>query len=114
MSDPAVPNGNGDGRINRAAENALLKLVARIFMVAVLPVGLGIGAMVWSKVDKTNESTIRLEQSVKFMIEQQIPTLTNSVNTRFADQASSQAERDRGQDRRIEKIEDRLTSRGNP
>lgn len=81
-------------KVEKAAENALLKLAARLCMIAVLPVGGFLGGSVLMKVDRTAESTIRLEESVK------------GLERRFDSRFDAQGDRISDHDRRIGKLED--------
>jgi hypothetical protein len=86
-------------KISKAANNELLQLVARLCMVTMLPLGGFIGAGVWTKVDKTNESTIRQEESLKNLTTYQLPNLRVNFNRALVEH-----------DRRIGKLEDWRTS----
>ena len=97
-------------RMRKAADSALLMLVARWAMVVTLPIGGFIGAAVWTKLDKTSESTTRLEEKVSNLIDRQIP----DINARFDSRFNAQADRITAHDRRLDKLEDWRNSRGNP
>ncbi|MCF8533126.1 MAG: hypothetical protein K9G48_08995 [Reyranella sp.] len=65
MSDPQSLNGNGNGsRAERAAENAIFKLVARVAMIAVLPLGGWLGGEVWATARKTSDLVIELKGKI--------------------------------------------------
>lgn len=89
-------------KMRKAADSALLTLVARWAMVFVVPLGGFIGAAVWSKVDKTADSTARLEEQFKSLITQQIPDLSSRFDGRF----NAQADRLTAHDRRLDRLED--------
>lgn len=92
--------------IDKAAENSTFKLLARGFMVLSLPIGGFIGLKVWEKVDKTNESTIRQEETLRNIITYQLPGMAAVFDSRF----NAQAARIDDASKRIGKLEDwRLT-----
>jgi hypothetical protein len=86
-------------KISKAANNELLQLAARLCMVTMLPLGGFIGAGVWTKVDKTNDSTIRQEEVLKNLTNYQLPNLRVDFNRALVEH-----------DRRIGKLEDWRTS----
>lgn len=98
------------GKVAMAAESALLKLVARWAMVVTLPIGGFIGAALYVKLDKTAESTARLEEKVTALMERQIPEMRANFDSRF----NAQSDRITGHDRRLDRLEDWRNSRGNP
>lgn len=89
-------------KVRKAADSAVLTLVARWAMVITLPLGGFIGAAVYNKLDKTSESTARLEEQVKALIGSTIPALTVQVDGRF----NSLSDRVTAHDRRLDRIED--------
>jgi hypothetical protein len=100
-------------KVGRAAESALLKLVARWAMVVTLPLGGFIGAAVYNKLDKTSESAARLEEQVRALVNSTIPQLTIQIDGRF----NSLSDRVTAHDRRLDRIEDwrnTFPARGNP
>lgn len=95
----SLNNSQLNEKISRAANNELLQLVARLCMVVMLPISGFIGASVWTKVDKTNESTIRQEESLRNLTAYQLPNLRNDFSRALVEH-----------DRRIGKLEDWRTS----
>jgi hypothetical protein len=92
--------------INEAAENSSFKLVARACMIIALPLGGFIGTKALDKIDKTNESTIRQEETLRNIVTYQLPAMTSNFDSRF----NAQAARLDDAARRIGKLEDwRLT-----
>ncbi len=106
MSDETPFN----GRVRRAADGAVLTFVARWAMVVTLPVGGFIGAAVYTKLDKTSESTARLEEKVTALLERQIPALNVQIDGRF----NSLSDRVTAHDRRLDRLEDWRNTKGNP
>jgi hypothetical protein len=102
-------NGHLEDKVRRAADGALLILVARWAMVITLPVGGFLGAAVWIKLDKTAEATARLEERVSAMIVRQADLVTG-FNSRF----DAQAERIGRHDLRLDRLEDWRNSRSIP
>lgn len=84
-----------NNRINDAAENATLKLVARVCMICMLPIGGFIGANVLSKVDRLNDSSVRQEETLRNLTMVQIPNIRTTYDKALVDH-----------DRRIGKLED--------
>lgn len=87
----------------RTAENAILKLIARVSMALFLPVFLFFGSELWSTARRAAESTIRLEEKIGNLIESQRNLATN-VDGRF----NAQAQRFIDQGERIKRLEDRV------
>jgi hypothetical protein len=93
-------------RIEHAAENSVVKLLARVFMIISLPVGGTFGLMALTKLERTSESTIRQEVMLQNIITYQIPAMTSNFDSRF----NAQATRIDDAAKRIGKLEDwRLT-----
>ncbi len=66
-----MAHASGDGAVNRVAENAVLKLVARASM-ALLPIALAFfGNELWSMAKKSSEATIRFEEKITTLIDGQ-------------------------------------------
>jgi hypothetical protein len=97
-------------KVRKAADSAMLTFVARWAMVITLPIGGFIGAAVWTKLDKTSESTARLEEQVKALIVSTIPQLNLQLDGRF----NSLSDRVTAHDRRLDRIEDWRNSRSVP
>lgn len=89
-------------KMRKAADSAVLLLIARISMAVVIPAGGFIGAALWIKLDKTAESTTRLEEKVSNLVDRQLP----DINTRFDGRFNAQAERITSHDRRLDRLED--------
>lgn len=89
-------------RVRKAADSAVLTLVARWAMVVTLPLGGFIGAALWTKLDKTSDSAARLEEKVTALIERQIPEFNLRIEGRF----NAQSERLTDHSRRLERLED--------
>ena len=89
-------------RVRKAADSAVLTLIARWAMVVTLPMGAFIGAAVYTKLDRTSESAARLEEQVKALISSTIPQLTIQVDGRF----NSLSDRVTAHDRRLDRIEE--------
>ena len=103
-------NGNGNGaesRAARAAENALLKLGARLVMVVGVPIGLGIGGWAAREViAATNENTRAIVE-----IRGDIRALTSGLSGRLdaqADRIKGIDERNTQQDARMDRHEQKL------
>jgi hypothetical protein len=97
-------------KVDRAAESALLKLAARCAMVITLPLIGFVGAGIYNKLDKTADSTARLEEKVTALLERQIPEMKASFDSRF----NAQADRITTHDRRIDRLEEWRNTRGQP
>jgi hypothetical protein len=89
-------------RIRRSADGAVLTFVARWAMVVTLPLVGFMAAAIYTKLDKTAESTARLEEKVTALIERQIPALNLQLDGRF----NSLSDRITGHDRRLDRLED--------
>jgi hypothetical protein len=89
-------------RVRKAADSALLTFIARWAMVITLPLGGFIGAAVYNKLDKTSESTARLEEKVSALIDRQMPALNVQLDGRF----NSLSDRVTAHDRRLDRLED--------
>lgn len=91
-----------DIRVRKAADSALLTLVARWAMVVTLPMGSFVGAALYNKLDRTSESTARLEEKVTALITSTLPQLNIQLDGRF----NSLSDRVTAHDRRLDRIED--------
>ncbi len=89
-------------RVRRAANGALLSLAAKVAALVVLPVGGFIGTAVWVKLDRTSESTARLEEKVTALISSTLPQLNVQLDGRF----NSLSDRITAHDRRLDRLED--------
>lgn len=89
-------------KMRKAADGALLTLVARWAMVVTLPLGSFMGIAVWTKLDKTADSAIRLEEQVKALISSTLPQLNLQLDGRF----NSLSDRITSHDRRLDRLED--------
>lgn len=101
--------------VDKATENSVLKLVARVCMILAIPIGGYVGSKALDKLDKTNESTIRQEEMLRNIVSFQIPSVVSGFESRF----NAQAARLDDNSKRINKLEDwRLSmpqqQRGNP
>lgn len=97
-------------KMDRAANSSMLAVVARLAMIVTLPLGGFIGAAVYNKLDRTSESTARLEEKVSALLERQIPALNIQIDGRF----TSMNERVTRHDRRIDRLEEWRNQRGTP
>lgn len=100
-------NGTSETRVAKAAENALLKLGARLVMVVGVPIGLGIGG--WM----AREVIASTDQNTKAVIEirSDIRGLTQVLNGRIdahADRLKGIDERNTQQDARMDRHEQKL------
>ena len=87
-------------KVRKAADSAVLTLVARWAMVVTLPLGAFVGAAVYNKLDRTSESAARLEEKVTALLERQIPALNIQIDGRF----NAQGDRITGHDRRLDSL----------
>lgn len=99
-----------EGKVRRAADSALLTLVARWAMVVTLPLGGFVGAGVWAKLDETSVRAVRLEEKITSLIDRQIPDLNTRIEGRFNEQSNRLVD----QAHRIGKLEDWRNMRGGP
>lgn len=106
-------SGSVSDTIKAAAESSTFKLVANICMILILPIGGFIGAKIWEKVDKTNDSSIRQEEALRNIVTYQLPSMAANFDSRF----NAQAARLDDAAHRIGKLEDwrfTMPMRGNP
>jgi hypothetical protein len=102
-------NGNGEAPIARAAENALLKLLARLAVVGGLPVVLGtfgyMSSRIVSATDENTRAVIRLEQGLEGL-RTQIPQIVGTLNGRLDAHVQRLDSADRRNDRQDGQIDD--------
>lgn len=103
------------GRAERAAENATLKLVARLMMAVGVPIclmaGAFIGGEIWRTARTSADAVIRLDERVAGLVDRQIPHIVGLLNSRLDAQAQridTQERRNEGQDHRMEQLQQRL------
>ncbi len=89
-------------RVRRAADGAILSLLSKAAAVVLLPLGSVIGGAVWVKLDKTSESTTRLEEQVRALVTSTLPQLNVQLDGRF----NSLSDRVTAHDRRLDRLED--------
>lgn len=96
--------------VDRTADLAILRLCARVMMVLGIPL---LGYFMKEIRDESKlarESTIRQEERLASIVEQQLPALKINIDSRF----NAQADRITAHDRRFERVEDRLDRFGIP
>lgn len=96
--------------VEKAANGALLTLIGKWSAVSAIPLLITLFSALWVKMDRTAESTARLEEKVSSMIERQLPTMQSGFNSRF----DAQADRITAHDYRLNRLEDWRNSRSNP
>ncbi len=89
-------------RVRRWSDGATLSLLSKAAAVVLLPLGSVIGGAVWVKLDKTSESTARLEEQVKALISSTLPQLNVQLDGRF----NSLSDRVTEHSRRLDRLED--------
>ena len=104
-------HGEGDTpfreKVRKAADSAILTLAARWAMVVTLPMGAAMGSAVYNKLERTSESTARLEEKVTALLSSTLPQLTIQLDGRF----NSLSDRITAGDRRLDRLEDWRNSR---
>lgn len=107
MGAVGEPNGTSEARVAKVAENALLKLGARLVMVVGVPIGLGAGGWMASKViaatDENTKAVIEIRGDIR--------TMTSILNGRIdahADRLRGIDERNTQQDARMDRHEQKL------
>ncbi len=89
-------------KVRRAADSAMLSLLSKWAALIVLPLGGFMGAIIWTKLDRTSESTTRLEEQVKALVSSTLPQLNIQLDGRF----NSLSDRVTAHDRRLDRLED--------
>lgn len=100
-------NGNSEARFAKVAENALLKLGARLVMVVGVPIGLGIGGWMAREVIASTDQNTRAVIEIR----SDIRGLTQVLNGRIdahADRLKGIDERNTQQDARMDRHEQKL------
>lgn len=100
-------------KIAQATDSIGVKFLARACMIATLPLCGFIGSKALDKLERTTESTIRQEETLRNIVTYQLPAITSNFDSRF----NAQAMRLDDNAKRIGKLEDwRMTIpiRGNP
>lgn len=111
MSDPMANGGINATRLEKAANNALLTLLSRAIMLAVVPLGGWAAGQIYYAVQENACATVKLETTLNTLISQQIPELVGRLNDRInahADRIKSIDERNNRQDEQIDRLRDRL------
>lgn len=109
--DMSFNHGEGDTpfqeKVRKAADNAILTLAARWAVVVTLPMGAAMGSAVYNKLERTSESTARLEEKVTALLSSTLPQLNVQLDGRF----NSLSDRVTAGDRRLDRLEDWRNSR---
>lgn len=96
--------------VEKAANGALLTLSGKVAALLLVPMVLGSFGALYATSSKTAESTARLEEQFKSLVERQIPAMQSGFNGRF----DAQADRITAHDYRINRLEDWRNMRGTP